>query len=110
MNRNNIWIHIGLATVLIVLAAVVGQIERWKSALRVNAPEIKRVSQPNTKQRSGEDRPELLVRFKPGVGLDRIRAIAAANHDEVSDEIEAVSGLTEINDLDDADAAATASQ
>ena len=29
MNRNNIWVHIVLAVVLIGLAAVAGQISRW---------------------------------------------------------------------------------
>ncbi len=39
MNRNNLWIHIGLATVLIVFAAVLGQIDRWKTAL--NGPQTR---------------------------------------------------------------------
>ena len=34
MNRNNIWIHIGLAVVLITLAAVLGQLGRWQGSLR----------------------------------------------------------------------------
>ena len=33
MNRNNIWIHIGIAVVLITIAAVLGQIDRWRAAL-----------------------------------------------------------------------------
>ena len=32
MNRNNIWIHIGIAVILVTLAAVIGQIDRWRSA------------------------------------------------------------------------------
>ena len=36
MNRNNIWIHIGIAVILITLAAVLGQIGRWRAALRID--------------------------------------------------------------------------
>ena len=31
MNRNNIWIHICIAVVLVTMAAVWGQIRRWQS-------------------------------------------------------------------------------
>ena len=54
--------------------------------------------------------PEVLVRFKPGISLDRIRAIASANHDQLTDEVESVSGLSVIDDLDNADAATVAAQ
>lgn len=110
MNRNNIWFHVFLATVLITLAAVVGQIGRWKSWSKKNDSVEKRVERLDTQRRPGDDRPEVLVRFKSGVPLDKIRAIASANNDVVSDEIESVEGLTEINDLDDADAETVASQ
>ncbi|MFN0141700.1 MAG: S8 family serine peptidase [Pyrinomonadaceae bacterium] len=112
MNRNNIWIHIGLATVLIVFAAVLGQIERWKTAL--NTPDttrsIRKVEQeiePTTRVSSA---PEVLVRFKPGVTLEQIRAIATANNDALIDEIEAVNGLTVVDDLDNAPAQTVAAQ
>ncbi len=111
MNRNNIWIHVTLAVVMIAFAAVLGQLGRWRAALSVTAkPKI------NTVRINGDDPivksgvPEVLVRFKPGVELDRIRAIASANNDKLSDEIESVGGLTSIDDLDNADAAAVAAQ
>ncbi len=111
MNRNNIWIHIGLGVVLIMLAAVVGQIERWRVMLNANHSEIKRVYQTEEiKTVTGATSPEVLVRFKPGVNLEQIRAIAAANHDSMADEIESVKGLTAIDDLDNADAATVAAQ
>ncbi|MBK9216932.1 MAG: hypothetical protein IPM59_15310 [Chloracidobacterium sp.] len=98
MNRNNIWIHVTLAVVLVVFAAVLGQIERWRATLAVPTP-------PQTKalpaRKTGV--PEVLVRFKPGVTLDRIRAVASANNDRLNDEIESVAGLTVIDDLDNAD-------
>ncbi len=112
MNRNNIWIHIGLAVVLLSLAAVVGQIERWRVMLKANNTEVKRVEKKLTDVRNslGADEAEVLVRFKPGVSVERIKAIAAANHDSMTDEIESVSGLAAIDDLDNADAASVVAQ
>ena len=111
MNRNNIWIHVSIAVVLITIAAVIGQIDRWRAALKDVAPvnvtvEKKRMCHPA----ATTSRPEVLVRFKPGTSLDKIRDIAAGNHDKLVDEIESVSGLSVIDDLDDADAEAVASQ
>ena len=110
MNRNNIWIHIGLAVVLLSMAAVLGQIERWKGALRSNKDLTR--TERNVKVDKLESRavPEVLVRFKPGVSLDRIRAIAATNHDRLNDEIESVSGLSVIDDLDNVEAETVAAQ
>ena len=34
MNRNNFWIHFGIAVILITMAAVIGQIGRWETSLR----------------------------------------------------------------------------
>jgi len=100
MNRNNIWIHITLAVVLIAFAAVVGQIGRWRAALTTHEPNVAMTA----RKQNVVGRPEVLVRFKPGVDLNRARAIAAANNDRLIDEIESVSGLTTIDDLDNADA------
>lgn len=110
MNRNNIWVHIGVAVVLITLAAVIGQIDRWRSALKgpdmkIAKPVVKPVERPRS-----TSVPEILVRFKPGVSLDQQRAIAARNHDQLEDEIESVNGLSVIDDLDNADPEAVAAQ
>lgn len=112
MNRNNIWIHIGIAVVLVTLAAVLGQIGRWRSALRGSDVSVTRetVKPVTTKRSTREDQPEILVRFRPGVTLDQIRATASANHDVLTDEIESVSGLSVIDDLDNADAQSVADQ
>ncbi|MEO6334465.1 MAG: S8 family serine peptidase [Pyrinomonadaceae bacterium] len=114
MNRNNIWIHVGIAVVLITLAAVLGQIKSWENKLgsaRSTSPTlgITPVPPPVYKGsvRPGSE-PELLVRFKQGVSLAKIRQIAARNNDTVEDEIESVKGLVSIDDRDDADAEATA--
>ncbi|MCA1590997.1 MAG: hypothetical protein LC734_11570, partial [Acidobacteria bacterium] len=108
MNRNNIWIHVGIATVLITLAAVLGQIDRWRSALTTPVSETRVVRTVAFEKRSAA--PEVLVRFKPGITLDRVRAIAAGNNDLLADNIESVKGLTVIDDLDDADAQGVADQ
>jgi thermitase len=111
MNRNNIWIHVSIAVVMITIAAVLGQIDRWRTALR--GPGVQTVKQADKPlaDRSGNDgKPEVLVRFKPGVTLKQIRSIAGINNDKVVDEIESVSGLSVIDDLDDADAQTVAAQ
>jgi subtilisin family serine protease len=114
MNRNNIWIHIGIAVVIVTLAAVLGQIRRWETSLRssksttvsvATAPKADDAKRPTV---SGEA--ELLVRFKPGVSVDEIKRIAARNNDLMDDEYEAVRGLVSIDDLDDADIETTVRQ
>jgi subtilisin family serine protease len=113
MNRNNIWVHIGLAVVLVTLAAVIGQIDRWKTALRVPAVEKRPTLtvQPSRTQTVASNRDaEVLVRFKTGTALDLIRRIAGDKHDVVVDEIESVNGLVAIDDLDNADPEAVAKQ
>jgi len=109
MNRNNIWIHIGIAVVIVTLAAVLGQIGRWETSLRQSPTKSVRVSE-REKREVVSSEPEVLVRFKPGVSLDDIRKIAAAKNDLVEDEIEAVNGLVSIDDLDNEDAEQTARQ
>ncbi len=116
MNRNNIWIHVGIAVVLITLAAVLGQIRVWQTGLRTIIPassDLVRKNQPTAVDevhtRNGLE-PEVLVRFKPGVSLAEIKRIATRNNDKMEDEIESVSGLVSIDDFDDADAEETARQ
>jgi subtilisin family serine protease len=106
MNRNNIWVHISFAVILVALAAVIGQIDRWRVALRTLPPSTSCPirSVPKTVPAVPQARPpELLVRFKPGVSLDEIRRIAVAHHDQLEDEIESVKGLSVIDDLDNTD-------
>jgi len=109
MNRSNIWIHVGLATILVALAGILGQIDRWRSSLQVTR---ERYNVENIRPRAqvSNGMPEVLVRFKPGTSLDEIRGVAAAHHDRLADEIESVKGLSVIDDLDDADPQAVASE
>jgi subtilisin family serine protease len=114
MNRNNIWVHIGIAAVLISFAAVIGQIDRWRAGLRVkDTTPVSRtaVTKPTTTARSSADgEPEVLVRFKAGLSVSDIKRIASRSNDRVEDEIESVDGLVAIDDLDNADAADVARQ
>ncbi|HTH51479.1 MAG TPA: S8 family serine peptidase, partial [Pyrinomonadaceae bacterium] len=109
MNRSNIWIHVGLATILVALAAILGQIDRWRSSLRVTREryDVQKIK-PMAEVTNGV--PELLVRFKPGTSLNEIRGVAAAHHDRLADEIESVPGLAIIDDLDNADPVAVAKE
>ena len=114
MNRNNIWIHIGLAVVLITMAGILGQIQRWKTSLRTvseTSKVVRTVPKPETAIRSHKDsEPEVLVRFRPGVTLSQIKKVVLRNNDQVEDRIESVNGLVFIDDLDNAEAETTAKQ
>jgi subtilisin family serine protease len=114
MNRNNIFIHIGIAVVIVTLAAVLGQIKRWETSLSSTRSTVEAVTNvpkaADEKVKTHGLEPEVLVRFKPGVTLDAIRKIAAKNNDVVEDEIESVKGLVSIDDLNDADAEDIAKQ
>lgn len=118
MNRKNIWIHIGIAVILVTMAAVIGQIGRWRDSVRerraVQTEKIRTQAPPvSTMPKSpltATSAPEVLVKFKPGTKLEDIKRIVGANNDRIEDEIESVNGLYSIDDMDDADAAAVAKQ
>jgi len=114
MNRNNIWIHICIAVVIVTFAAVLGQIRRWQMSpnFRTEKPNVERQTQkPTTVKRStAECEPEVLVKFRPNVSLADIKKVIGKNNDRIEDEIEAVKGLYSIDDLDNADAKAVAEQ
>ena len=79
MNRNNIWIHIGIAVVVITFAGVLGQIRVWENKLRstntASKPTIRTVSTDLDRDARVTAEPEVLVRFKPGVSLAEIKRI-----------------------------------
>lgn len=112
MNRNNFWIHVLIAVVLISLAGVVGKIARWQpSAPVVKVTDKTKVTKLNAPKRSvDESAPEVNVKFRPGVSLAEIKRIVAKNNDRIEDEIESVKGLVSLDDLDNADASKVAEQ
>ena len=114
MNRNNFWMHLGIAVVLVTLAAVLGQIRNWQNMLGTHGQGTsvsRSTPKPHSTRRSAlESEPEIMVRFKPGVDISAIKKIVSRHNDRLEDEIEAVKGLVAIDDLDDADPALTAEQ
>jgi subtilisin family serine protease len=113
MNRNNIWIHICIAVVLITMAAVWGQIRRWQSSAPKSVEKVKteRINKPTAVKRSDKEcEAEVLVKFRPNVSLADIKKLTAKNNDRIEDEIESVNGLYSIDDLDNTDAEKVAAQ
>ncbi|MDQ3041861.1 MAG: S8 family serine peptidase [Acidobacteriota bacterium] len=112
MNRNNFWIHLTIAVILIAFAAVLGQLRLWQSKpLFSRIHTVKTTPKPIAPKRSvGERQPEVLVKFNSDVSLAEIRRIAEKNNDRIEDEIEAVKGLIAIDDLDNASAETVAAQ
>ncbi|CAN5520167.1 hypothetical protein BH20ACI3_BH20ACI3_09380 [soil metagenome] len=111
MNRNKFILQISLAIFLILIAALAGQLRKvqkeWRSAVRImpGASEPYVVFDPNQIDDMRENSaPEVLVKFRPGVSGDAITKIASRLNDRVEDEIESVSGLAAIDDLDNIEA------
>jgi subtilisin family serine protease len=112
MNRNNFFIHLALALVLILVAAFAGQLSRWRKEWksRVHIVPTAEKKQPATSDEIAlsETRsfgsPEVLVKFKSGVSDEAIEALTARLHDRVEDRIENA-GVEAIDDLDNADPA-----
>ena len=112
MNRNNFWIHLGIAVVVITFAAVLGQISRWQYSRYTNSVEKKSTTEKPlaTKRTTKDCAPEVLVKFRSNVSLTEIEKLAAKNNDRVEDEIESVKNLVSIDDLDNANAETVAAQ
>lgn len=103
MNRQNFLGHLALATMLIMVAAFAGQVQRWQSSFDTKSnTEVRRVEDERAMlvEEAERSEPEVLVKFREGVSTERIRAVAARLNDRVEDEIEAVGGLVAIDDLD----------
>ncbi len=115
MNRKNIWIHIGIAAIVVTMAAVLGQLDRWKSGLRPAMSETRDLkrspAKPTTVKLDRPDaEPEVLVRFKSHVTKSQIDRLVARNNDRIEDKLELVRGLKSIDDLDNADPEAVAAE
>jgi subtilisin family serine protease len=105
MNRQNFLGHLALALTLVLVAAFAGQLRRWERQ-RDYLPR-KSAATPNRSVDVGPIRelrgPEVLVRFREGTSEASIKLIAERLNDNVEDQIESVSGLVSIDDLDNAD-------
>jgi subtilisin family serine protease len=118
MNRNNFFIHLALALVLVLVAAFAGQLSRWrkqwKNQVRIVPATEKKKPLTSDEIALSETRnfgnPELLVKFKSGVSSEAIDALTARLHDRVEDRLENADGWEAIDDLDNADAASIVAQ
>ena len=112
MNRNNFFIHVALALVLILVAAFAGQLNRWRKQWKshtriVPVTEKKRemtVEAISLSEARSLGQPEILVKFKSGVSQETIDRLTAQRNDRVEDRIENAEGWEAIDDLDNADA------
>ena len=112
MNRNNFFIHLALALVLILVAAFAGQLSRWRKQWKshiVIVPSTEKKRPGTTEEIAlGESRsfgrPEVLVKFKSGVSQETIEQLTERLNDSVEDRIEYAEGWTSIDDIDNADA------
>jgi subtilisin family serine protease len=118
MNRNNFWIHLGIAAIIISIAAIAGQIRNWRSQIQdrnierqVSIEVRESITKPTIVTRTKYDtEAEVLVKFRSDLSLEEIKRIAAKNNDRIEDEIETVKNLVAIDDLDNLDAKSVAEQ
>ncbi|MDQ3322179.1 MAG: S8 family serine peptidase [Acidobacteriota bacterium] len=112
MNRQNIWIHITVAAIVISFAAVLGQLRNLQTKFGASRKsEARSTPKPLTTKRSvSAGEPEVLVKFRPEVTLAEIKKITKKYNDSIEDEIESVKNLMAIDDLDNADAETVARQ
>ena len=113
MNRNNFWVHLGIAVVLVGLAAVIGQIVQWESNRFNDAAKTVKVVTPKpvaVKRTADERQPEVLVKFRPDVSLADIKKIVGKNNDRIEDIFQQEKGWFAIDDLDNRDREAVAEQ
>lgn len=118
MNRNNFFIHLALALVLVLVAAFAGQLSRWRKQWKnqVRIVPVAEKKQPRTSEEIAlsETRslgnPEVLVKFKSGVSSAAIDALTSRFNDRVEDRLENAEGWTAVDDLDNADALSIVAQ
>jgi subtilisin family serine protease len=109
MNRQNFRVHLALAVILIMVAALVGQVRRWQRELRPRTTPTRVVLKPAEPYAKRNDA-EVLVRFRSGTTLATIKSLTARLNDRVEDQIESVNGLAVIEDQDGMDAQAVADE
>ncbi|HEV7843941.1 MAG TPA: hypothetical protein VGO69_09615, partial [Pyrinomonadaceae bacterium] len=104
MNRQNFPKHLLLAVTIIMLAAMVGQIRRWQRDWHPRRSRtVLTTSQPPTIKVDLPRAAEVLVRFRQGTTLERIKDITLRKNDRIEDRIESVNGLVVIEDEDGLD-------
>lgn len=118
MSRNNFWIHLTIALVLVLVAAFAGALRKWQKNWQPAPPSSSSSSQDrNDTSDDGDEtnqqsraKAEILVRFRTGVTQNTIESIAERLNDQVADQIESVAGLEVIEDEDGKDAESVAAE
>ena len=112
MNRNNFWIHLCIAVIVVAFAAVLGQLRLWQSKPFFSRnTAVKSTPKPlAVKRSSDESEPEVLVKFRPNVSLAEIKKIVTRNNDRIEDVLQQEKGWFSIDDLDNQDMEKVAAQ
>jgi thermitase len=114
MNRQNFFGHLALALTLVLLAGFAGQIRRWQNEKRAAARAEFEFNQKEETVATAADedevgetesgKAEVLVRFRQGTSLEKIKAVARSHNDRFEDKYENINGLVAIEDEDGLDA------
>ena len=119
MSRYKYLLYVALALAVVLVVAFGLQLKKLqkqvRSSVRIIPADSKAradVAQNGLDQNgsAARPRPQILVKFRAGVSTETISQITARFNDQIADEIEAVPGLTAIQDQDNADAEAAAAQ
>jgi subtilisin family serine protease len=102
MNRQNFFGHLALALTLIALAAFAGQVRRWNNedGSVPSARYQKQVDDNGGFKPRTQARAEVLVRFRDGTTLTKVKELAARLNDRFEDKFENIGNLAVIEDED----------
>jgi subtilisin family serine protease len=119
VNRHKYILYIAPVLLIVLVAVFANQVRRLqkqvRSSIRVISGESKSgdgsAQDPLDRDTaSSKGQPEVLVKFREGISQDVIAQLASRFNDRLQDEIEAVPGLTAVDDADNADASTVAAQ
>lgn len=102
MSRN-LWLNISIAAALVLIAAFAGQLHKWRKnhPARTASDSSRPLDAETDSEEDAEPlKTEVIVRFKPGITRQAIETITTRMNDDVEDRIEAVEGLSVIEDED----------
>ncbi|HEX8492845.1 MAG TPA: S8 family serine peptidase [Pyrinomonadaceae bacterium] len=100
MNRQNFFGHLALALTLIALAGFAGQMRRWRNQSTSVPPRPYVTQKESERVMPKAAKPEILVRFRAGTPLVRMKEIAARLNDSFEDKFENIGNLAVIEDED----------
>ena len=119
MDRNKYILCVALVLGIILVLAFGAQVRKLQKQLRTSVrivPAESKSREDGAQNELDQDtarssaRADVLVKFRAGVSEDAIKEITSRFNDQILDEIEAVPGLTAINDPDNMEAGAGAAQ